>query len=87
MQNVKISFEIPENMLIALNESTEELTNQVRLSVALHFFKSHKLSLGKAAELAGIEKYEFREELFKNNIPIINYAPDELKRELEMLRK
>ena len=59
-----------------------EFTLQVRLFTALQLFEKHKLSLGKAAELAGISKEYFMVEMDKYGIPFINYDPDELNEEL-----
>ena len=87
MENTKVSFEIPKNILIALNENLEEFINQIRLSAAIQFFRNHKLSLGKAAELANIKKDKFREELYKNDVPIIDYESEELEKEVERLKQ
>ena len=50
---------------------------------ALQLFKDHKLSFGKAAELAGISRDDFLIELDKNKIDFIAYDPSELEAELE----
>jgi predicted HTH domain antitoxin len=49
----------------------------------MQLFKNHKLSSGQAAELAGIDKFQFWAELNKNGIPLIDYDPSELESELE----
>ena len=87
MPNRTVSFEIPESILVALNENIDEFISGVRLSAAINFFKNHKLSLGKAAQLACLQKERFREELAKNKIPIIDYEPEDLENELDILRK
>jgi predicted HTH domain antitoxin len=46
-----------------------------------------KLSMGKAAELAGKNKIDFMFELGKCEIPVINYDEDDFKEEIEELRK
>lgn len=55
---------------------------KMRLYTALHLFKKHKLSFGKAAELAGISRDEFLLELDKNEIDFISYDQEELESEL-----
>ncbi|MBK8397593.1 MAG: UPF0175 family protein [Leptospiraceae bacterium] len=64
-----------------------EFTAQVRLFVAIELFRLHKLSVGKATELSGLSKELFKLELFRCNIPLINYSPDELEKELEILNQ
>jgi predicted HTH domain antitoxin len=82
MAMASVRFEIPEEILYALNESITEFTLQMRLFTALQLFKKHKLSLGKAANLAGMDKDQFMVELDRNEIPLIDYDPLELEEEL-----
>ena len=79
----QISFEVSESILQALNQSRDEFISQMRLFAALQLFKSHKLSFGQAAELAGMNKEKFLIELDNYNIDLIDYDMSELERELE----
>jgi predicted HTH domain antitoxin len=83
MRTAEVRFEIPEDILDTLNQNMIEFTQQLRLSTALQLFKNHKLSFGKAAELAGISREDFLLELDKNGIDFISYDPSELEAELE----
>jgi len=83
MKKTDIKYKIPEEILTSLNQDETEFTKQSRLITALQLFKKHKLSFGKASELAGVSKDEFLIELDKNNIDYISYDSDELKEELE----
>ncbi len=83
MKTAEIRFEIPEDILNSLNQNANEFIQQSRLYTALQLYKNHKLSFGKAAELAGISRDEFLIELDKNNIDFIAYDPSELETELE----
>lgn len=87
MAMASVRFEIPEEILYALNESVTEFTLQMRLFTALQLFKNHKLSLGKAAELAGMNKDQFILELDRNEVPLIDYNPDELEEEMARFEK
>ena len=87
MGMTSVHFEVPEEILYILNESISEFTSQVRLFTALQLFGRHKLSLGKAAELAGIDKEHFLVELDRYEIPLIDYDPDELEEELKRFEK
>jgi len=82
MAMAKVHFEIPEDILYALNENIIDFTSQTRLFTALQLFSRHKLSLGKAAQLAGIKKEHFLMEMDKYDIPLIDYEPEELEEEL-----
>ena len=83
MKKTDITYKIPEEILFSLNQNKAEFTKQSRLFTALQLFKNHKLSFGKAAELAGLSKDEFLIELDKYNIDYISYESEELKSELE----
>ena len=83
MKTTEIRFEISESILNSLNQSREEFANQTRLFSALVLFKDHKLSFGQAAELAGMKRERFLEELDKHGIEVIDYDPSELEGELE----
>ena len=82
-----ISFLVPEEIIFTLNENINEFPNNIRLFSALQFYKMHKLSLGKAAELANIDKENFISQLGKHKIPLIDYNADELKKELSRFNK
>ena len=82
-----INFEIPDDILYSLNENRAEFINKIRLYSAIQLYKDHKLSLGKAARLAGIEKMCFMFELGKFEIPVINYDDEELEQELAAFQK
>lgn len=87
MGMASVHFEIPDEILYALNENITEFTSQVRLFTALQLFKRHKLSLGKAADLAGMDKEQFMVEMDRHEIPLIDYDPDELDEELKRFDK
>ncbi len=83
MKTAEVYFEISEDILDVLNQNITEFTQQSRLFTALQLYKKHKLSFGKAAELAGISKNEFLIALDKNEIDFIDYDPADLEAELE----
>ena len=60
---------------------------EARLLLTMKLFEEGKVSLGKAAEMAGYTKRTYMELLGKRGIPIINYPPEELERELEVLEE
>ncbi|RLF38373.1 MAG: UPF0175 family protein [Thermoplasmata archaeon] len=69
-----ISIEVPEG----LDEK------DARLAIAIEAFRRELISVGKAAELAGIPLQTFIEELRKRGIPAYRYDDEEAMRELEI---
>jgi predicted HTH domain antitoxin len=59
---------------------------QLRLAFAaergVDWFAKGLVSQGKAAELAGISRWEFLEELGRRHVPAINITVDDLREEL-----
>ncbi len=58
-QIINISFPVNEGILTTLKETKDEFTKDVLFLSALLFYRKRKLSLGKAAELAGYNKIDF----------------------------
>ncbi len=56
---------------------------EARLLLAIKLYEEGRVSLGKAAEIAGYSKRAFIERLSQHHIPVVNYNPDELEREIQ----
>lgn len=63
---------------LPLNVSHEE----ARLALAVRLFQQGRVSLGQAANLAGFSKRAFIDILGREGIPVIDYPPEELQKEL-----
>jgi predicted HTH domain antitoxin len=76
----------PNSVSAAMSKVTLDLPFHISAEEArrlLRIKEAERISLDKAAELAGYSKRVFMELLAKEGIPVINYAPEELDRELE----
>jgi predicted HTH domain antitoxin len=87
MKTLTYSITLPADILIYLNKNIQEFTNEMKLFTSIQLFKDHKLSLGKAAELAQMDKMVFIYNLNQRNIPVIDYEPNELQIELNAFEK
>ena len=56
----------------------------IRLTIAVEVFRRGLISVGKAAELAGLPLQAFIEELRKRGIPAYRYNDEEATRELKI---
>jgi len=77
-----LSLDFPEHFEQAVHLTRAELASQIRLMAALKMFELGKLSSGKAAELAGVNRVEFFELCGRYRVPVFNYAPEEIESEL-----
>lgn len=50
-------------------------------------FQSGNMSAGAASEFAGVDRFTFIAECQKRNIPLVDFAPEELDAELEEIRR
>jgi predicted HTH domain antitoxin len=77
-ETINISFPIKANILLSLKETKEQFTQDVLYMSALMLYRKNRLSLGKAAELAGYTKLDFIDKLKNDNEPIFDYSEQEL---------
>jgi predicted HTH domain antitoxin len=56
------------------------------IDVAIGLYKREEVSLGRAAEIAGVSSPEFLQELGRRHIPI-NYEGEDLRADVESLKK
>ena len=86
MSNVQAIIDLSEELYLSLSSvglTREKLAQESRKLLALKFYKDKMLSLGKAADLSGLSKWEFIDYLGENEVPVINYDEDELIREFQ----
>jgi len=87
MKTISLQFNIPEDILYTLNETRDDFISKMRLYSAMELYRTKKLSMGKASELAEMNKINFMFELGKCDIPSINYDIDEFRDELAWIMK
>jgi len=82
---MKVTLDIPDSY--ALYFSLKTIEAEFLLNSALMLYKQGRLSVSKASELAGIGLYEFLKKCKENDIPVIDYSPEELTQEFTDLKK
>jgi len=80
---MQVSIEVP-NDFMAL-ENIQEIQQEIQYSYALRLYKHAKVTISRAAELAGVDIYGFMALCKKEQIPVIDMTADELKQELKNL--
>lgn len=63
-------------------QSVADIEKDMRLSYSLWLFKNARVTLSKAAELAGMDIYEFIAACKQNDVPVIDVSKEELLEEL-----
>ena len=90
MGSIQAVIDIPEELYLSLSASgltKEKIVRESRKLLALKCFKEKVLSLGRSAELSGLSKWDFIEYLSENDVSVVDYDEDEIKREFESADK
>ena len=76
-----LKIDLPEKVLAELNSSREEVEKDVRLAAAIEWYRRGLLSQGRAAELAGVARADFIDELARRKIDVFQVDFEDLKAE------
>lgn len=79
MQSFEMKITLPYEILLNLHKSVAEAAEDMKQQAAIRYYKKRILSLGKAAELAGMNRLEFIDCLRFNNETIFEYTDEELE--------
>ncbi|MEA3351045.1 MAG: UPF0175 family protein [Chloroflexota bacterium] len=80
---MQITIALPERQFVT--EPLEEVTEAVRLYAALGMYRSGKLSVGAACELADVDRYVFLDFCKSEDVTLRTQTPDELEAEFHLL--
>lgn len=69
----EIRLQIDDSILLSMKEQKETFAKTMLFQYALWLYRMQKLSLGKAAELAGYSRLAFIQKLQVENEPIFEY--------------
>lgn len=78
-----IKYEMPASIFSALRLSPEEFAKEMRIAACVQWYAQEIVSQGKAAEIAGLSRSEFLEELFRRKVPASQATYEELIEEIE----
>ena len=82
---MSVTLDIPDDVLAAMPLPEAERKSRLLLEIACALYARDLLSLGKAAELAGMPKIPFGQELGRRGIPR-HYTDTELEADLAYAR-
>lgn len=86
MNTQRISLDFPADILLALNETENQLVQRIKLALAVQLYKAQKLTVGKAAQIAGLSRLQFETALAEYNIPVSNLTADEVRDDIGKLQ-
>jgi predicted HTH domain antitoxin len=78
-----ISYELPPSAFSALRLSPQEFAREMRIAACVQWYSQALLSQERAAEIAGLSRAEFLEELFRRKVSASQATLEELVEEME----
>ena len=78
-----ISIELPTEVFSSLRRSPREFASEMRMAAAIHWYARGEISQGKAAEIAGVARVAFIDELARQRVEAFVVDEADLKREIE----
>ena len=80
--SVQVTIELPEDVFSALRSTPEDFVREMRLASAVKWYELGKISQGKAAELAGLSRQAFIDNLGRFGVSPIQMTSEELAEEM-----
>ncbi|MDX2343193.1 MAG: UPF0175 family protein [Acidimicrobiia bacterium] len=77
-----ISFDFDTSAFGALRLAPDEFAREMRVAAAVQWYAQGVVSQGKAAELAGLTRADFLDELYRRKVPACQVTPEELADEI-----
>jgi predicted HTH domain antitoxin len=78
-----ITYDVPPSAFAALHMSPMELAREMRVAACVQWYAQGLVSQERAAEIAGLSRAEFLEELFRRKVPACQVTLEELIEEIE----
>lgn len=78
-----ISHDLPSTAFSALRLSPAEFAREMRIAACVQWYAQGLVSQERAAEIAGLSRAEFLEELFRRKVPACQVTFEELVEEIE----
>ena len=78
-----ITYDMPPGTFSALRLSPKEFAREMRVAACVQWYAQRAISQGKAAEIAGLNRAEFLEELFRRRVPACQVTYEELIEEIQ----
>ena len=78
-----LTIELPESAFSALRRSPQEFAKEMRIAAAVQWYAQQQISQEKAAEIAGLSRTEFLDELFRRRVSASQVTLQELVKEIE----
>lgn len=80
------SIDLPESAFSFLRKEPAEFIREMKYAAVVKWYEMGEISQSKAAEIAGLSRYEFIALLNRYQVSVIQYTADNLDEELNHAR-
>lgn len=77
-----LTLDLPDDVLSTLRRSPQEFAGEMRLAAAILWYQQGRISQERAAQVAGLTRAEFLDELARQKLDVFVVDFDDLDREL-----
>lgn len=87
LTNITVQVTLPRELLFESGLSLQEASAALLRAFVLSLYRQDRISSGKAARLLGVHRLAFIRMLAEENIPYLDYTPEELEDEIVAVRQ
>ena len=77
-----LTIDLPEDVFPALRRAPNEFLQEMRIEAAAQWYDQQRVSQEKGAEIAGLSRAEFIDELARRRIPVVQVTFEEVMEEM-----
>ncbi len=82
MDTVQLTLELPRGIFAALRQEPDQFLREMRLAAAVKWYENQQVSQSKAAEIAGVSRFDFLAALNRFGITPFQLTAEELIQEV-----
>jgi predicted HTH domain antitoxin len=79
----ELAVGIPDDLFGSLRKAPHEMAREMRIASAIHWYGQGLISMGRAAEAAGMDRPQFLAELARRKVDVFVVDEEDLARELK----
>jgi predicted HTH domain antitoxin len=87
MKTMTLHIPVQSDIFLSLNQTPDEFGGELKLWAAISMYYFGKISLARAASLAGYHRYDFENLLARMNIPISLLDETDAEQEIKLLQE
>lgn len=83
---MRVTIDLPDDAFNWLEVPPEQYGAALRLAAAMFWYDKQRISQGKGSGIAGLDRTAFILALAENEVDVVQFTTEQLKKELEWLK-